>query len=414
MKRVVFLSAQSMNDALGAAGRAHQRLFEELGHRFIEIDFSKPTAQDLLGRTLAEGGIEFAYSVVGFGADFRATRSDGVEVNLWEASRTPYISLTGDSPAYFFQRHVMPSPWHACLYFFPEHLELRKRLAPSNAMYGIVPPIPFDHAEKRAIDFRRKESGRLLFLKNGNDPNKLVEAWRSGMPTATFLLIADLAGELAGALNGPLADDLDALVRERFLAKGWDVEGLINLRLFFVAQLDDYLRRVKSQFVADTIADFPVIIQGFNWEHMDFSGRKATYVKGGDYTHSRQQIIESLGTVDMSPNTQRAPHDRVLRSFGLHTLCITNRQSFIDQNVPEAATFSYEFVKEALVEKVAEAIQNPRRAVEAGMAASATFRKDRHPLQFAEFMVETAHHLRIAGGERPGGLPDFFVWPPTP
>jgi hypothetical protein len=402
-----------MNDALGAAGRAHRTLFEGLGYRFVEVNFAEPGAAELLNRTIQEQSIEFAYGVAGTGVDFRGTTADGKEVNLWEAIGVPFISLKGDSPAYYFARHVMPSTWHACLYFFPEHLDLRRRLPLTPALYGVVPPRPFDMVDKREIDFRKKENGKLLFLKNGNDPEKLVRSWREATPPATFIALTELAGELANGLNTEIGYDIDAFVTAYFLGKSWDISEFVNLRLFFVAQLDDYLRRIKSALVADTLADFPVEIHGFNWEHLDFSRRRATYVPGGDYTQSRDWIAESLGMVDMSPNTQRAPHDRVMRAFGLWTLALTNKQTFFKEQFANAELFTYSFDRENLREKVADVLANPKRYVELGLAVAEEFRRERRPEDFAQFMVDTAGHVRLGSGARPAGLQDFFVWPPV-
>jgi len=409
----VFISGRAMNDALGAAGRAHRKLYEELGYDFIELNFSQPDSQKLLEQTIRDQPIEFVYGVAGMGADTLGKSTDGKEVNLWEALRVPFISLKGDSPAYFFDRHVMSSPWHACLYYFPEHLALRMRFKPTTSLYGIVPPVPFGMTDKREIDFRKKETGRLLFLKNGNDPEKLVRIWRESMPAATFVALSELASDLAHGIATDMACDIDAYVTAYFLDCGWDISEFFNLRLFFVAQLDDYLRRIKSTMIADVIADFPVEIHGFNWEHFDFSGRRATFLPGGDYTQSREQIIDSLGLIDMSPNTQLAPHDRPMRAFGLCTLCVTNEQSFFRDNFENSAMFCYRFDKEHLREKVAEILNNPKRSVELGLDVAERFRENRRPQDFAQYMLDTASHVRLACSPRAAGLQDFFVWPPT-
>lgn len=402
-----------MNDALAAAGNLHRRLFESLGHDFVFVNFAEPGAQEHLNKTIHEGSIEFAYGTAGGGADIRGMSASGTELNLWEGLRVPFISLKGDSPAYYFDRHVMPSPWHACLYYFPEHLDLRRRLPQPPALSGLVPPVPFDMVDKHEIDFRKKEKGKLLFLKNGNDPEKLVQIWREAMPPATFVNLTDLAGQLVTGINTEIGYDIDALVTAYFLDKGWDIGAYVNFRLFFIAQLDDYLRRIKSAMVADVLADFPVVIQGFNWEHFDFSNRRATFVPGGDYTQSKQQIIESLGMVDMSPNTQRAPHDRAMRAFGLCTLCLTNEQRFFKEEFAKAESFSYRFEKESLASKVADVLDHPKRYVELGLEAADQFRQRRRPEDFAQFMIDTASHVRLGSGPRPSGLQDFFVWPPT-
>ena len=400
-----------MNDALGAYGRSHRPMYENLGHEFIEINFAQSGVKELLDRTIREQHIEFAYGLAGFGSEISGASPDGKELNLWEAIGVPYISLKGDSPAYFFVRHVMPSPWHACLYYYPEHLELRKRFPLTPALYGLVPPAPIDWTDKREIDFRKKANGKLLFLKNGNDPEKLVQIWQKAMPGATFIALAELASELASNVGADIGYDIDALVTAYFLAKGWDITEFINLRLFFVAQLDDYLRRIKSAIIADVLLDFPVEIHGYNWDHINFAGRRATFVPGGDYTQSKQEIIDSLGLVDMSPNTQQAPHDRPMRAFGLCTLCLTNEQRFFKEQFDNSEMFTYRFEKDDLRNKVADVLAHPKRYVDLGLDVAEQFRKDRQPHDFGQFMLDTASHIRLACGPRPAGLQDFFVWP---
>lgn len=408
---IVYLTAGSMNDALGAAGRAHRSLFENLGHDHVEVNLASPRAQELLDATIHGQPIEFSYGAVGFGADLRGRTADGRDVNLWEANQIPFISLNGDSPAYFFDRHVMPSPWHACLYCYPEHLELRQRLKPTRGIYGTVPPFPRDLTDRLDVDFRKKEQGTLLFLKNGNDPEKLVEAWRQAMPAEAFVALAGLASELANSVATELGCDIDAMVTSYFRSKGWDITECVNLRLFFIAQLDDYLRRIKSTMLAEILADFPVEIRGLNWEHVNFSGRRARYIRGGDYTKSRQEIVESLGIVDMSPNTQRLPHERPLRAFGLYTLCLTNEQAYFTDNFDESAAFSYRFIKEELREKFADVLGHPRRYVELGVAVAEQFRQRYKPEDFAQFMLDTANYVRLTCRGRTPGLQDFFIWP---
>jgi hypothetical protein len=402
-----------MNDALGSAGQAHRALFASLGHDLVVLDFERPETQQVLNHTIREQQVAFAYGGVGMGADLSGTTPDGKEVNFWEANRIPFLSLSGDSPAYFFDRHVMPGPWHAGLYWFPEHLELRRRFKPTQALYGAIPPFPMDFTSKREIDFRKKERGTLLFLKNGNDPEKLVSAWRESMPAEAFVMLAELASELAGSVATDVGCDIDAFVTAYFSSKGWDLSQYLIFRLFLVAQLDDYLRRIKSTLIAQTLADFPVQIRGFNWEHVDFSGKRAAYIPGGDYKQSRADIIDSLGLIDMSPNTQLAPHDRALRAFGLCTLCVTNEQQFFKEQFKNADMFCYRFDKDHLREKVADVLAHPKRYVELGLDVSEQFRQDRRPQDFAQYLLDTAGLIRVACGPRPASAAGFFVWPPT-
>ena len=413
MANVLFLSGNSMGDALGGSGRELRATFEDLGHQFIEIRLAEPDAFDVLNRAVAAGSIEFAFSHVGVGMELSAKTSDNREVNLWAATGIPFITFYGDSPAYFFDRHVLPGPGFAALYAFPEHLHFRKALPLRRGILGLTPLHLLDPTPKHEIDFRAKQSGNLLFLKNGNDPERLIQSWRDGLPLSTFGMLTDLAGELAGQIASRVDWDLDADVLGYFQAKGFDVEASTNLRLFFVAQLDDYLRRVKSTFIGETLREFPVQVYGQHWEHVDFSSGRATQVQGADYAASKELIRHSLGIVDMSPNTAMNPHDRPLRAFGLYTLCLTNQQQFFTKHFEQHAEFTYRFDRDSLRSTVADALAQPKRAVELGVEVADTFRSRFDQGAFGRTILDIATALRLATSPRPRDFPGYFAWPPT-
>ncbi len=402
-----------MGDALGAIGRSFRPFFEELGYEFLEIGLRNERFSDLLNQIVRDTPLEFAFSFAGMGADLAGALPDGGKVNLWEEWRIPFISLFGDTPAYFFDRHVLPTTLCAAMYAFPEHLEFRKKLPMVNGLLGVSPPGPLDCVSRSSIDFRRKESGRLLFLKNGNDPEGLVEQWRNFLPPATFLMLAELASDLAARMRDDQGSQIDATVTAYFADRGLHVKDAVNLRLFFVAQLDDYLRRIKSNLLAKVLMDFPVDMYGHNWEHLDFSGKKINFTPGGDYSRSTPMIRDSLGMIDMSPNTGLAPHERPLRAFGMYTLCLTNEQEFFRKNVALSGEFLFKFDDECVRSKVADVIAHPKRYVEVGLEAAETFRTDFPRLRFAERLVETAAALRLAHGDRTGELQPYFIWPPN-
>ena len=413
MTAIVFLSGKSMNDALGSSGRALASVFEPLGHSFIEIGLSRPDAFKFLDETINSKQIECVMSHVGMAADLPARTSDGRDVNCWVANRIPFISLYGDSPAYFFDRHVMEGPGFACLYAFPEHSAFRKVLPKRRGLIGNTPLRLMDDTLPTQINFRAKGSGKLLFLKNGNDPERLVQTWRNSLPLNVFLMLTDLSGALLSEIDKPTSVDLDSVVCAYFLHRGLDIDAMVSLRLFFVGQLDDYFRRVKSTLMAEVLKKFPVEIHGYNWEHVDFSGSRAKYVTGGDYTSSRQRIQDALALIDMSPNTEKGPHDRVLRALGLHTLCLTNEQSFFKQHFERWEDFTFRFDNESLEAKVADVLANPGRFVELGIENAATFRRKFDSEAFGRTMLDVAACLRLAAGSRPPGMQEFVVWPPA-
>lgn len=412
MNAVVFLIGETMGDALGASGRALRKSFEHLGFDFLEVNFANPDAIASLNRIIQERSIEFAYSFAGMCIDMNASTSEGKESNLWEVLRVPFITIHGDTPAYFFDRHVAPSSAFASLYAFEEHYEMRKRLPGARGLLGVVPPAVEDAVPKRDIDFGAKERGRLLFLKNGNDPGQLLDAWRECLSPAIFIMLTDLASELTSRLDSNLDNDIDAFVCAYFASKSWDIANLVKLRLFFIAQLDDYCRRVKSTMIVESLLEFPVEVHGFNWEHVDFSGKRATLVPNSDFNLSRSLIKDALGVIDMSPNTGKSPHDRPRRAFGSYTLCLTNEQQCLKDRCSRFMDFSFRFDAQSIGAKVADVLANPKRAIALGIEIAEEYRRGEEPHAVARYLQDTASILRLQCAPQFANLPNYFAWPP--
>jgi hypothetical protein len=146
---------------------------------------------------------------------------------------------------------------------------------------------------------------------------------------------------------------------------------------------------------------------------VNFSGKRATLVPSADYSKSKLLIMESLGLLDMSPNTGMAPHDRPMRAFGMYTLCLTNEQEYFKRQFEQHEAFSFRFEKESLQTKVADVLAHPQRYVEIGIQVAETFRKNCHPDTLGRFMLDTASSVRLACAPGFANLQSYFVWPPT-
>jgi hypothetical protein len=412
MSAIVFLTGQTMGDACGSSGRSLRTEFEELGYEFLEVDLTKPNPLVPLDEIIKSRRIEFAYSYVGVCNDLAATTSNGTTANLWEALGVPFVSLYGDSPAYFFDRHLVPGSGFASLYAFPEHCEVRKRLPGVRGALGTLPAVAVEPVAKSALNFPAKQQGKIVFLKNGNDPNRLLAQWREDLSETQFLMMMDLAGELAVKLHTQLPNDIDLLVCSYFLDKGLDIDALLNLRVFFVAQLDDYCRRLKSTLIAESLLDLPIEVHGFNWEHVNFANRRARLVPIADYDASRTLIRDALAVIDMSPNTEIVPHDRCRRSIGSYTLCLTNAQECF-KRFRRFSEFSYQFEKESLRHLVSEVLAHPNRYVDLGVEIAEAYRGDEVPNATAQRMLDAAAAIRLERSPRFGGLQNYFGWPVT-
>ncbi len=237
--------------------------------------------------------------------------------------------------------------------------------------------------------------------------------WRQILSEAQFLMLMDLAGELATQLRTDLGNDIDALVCTYFKGKGLDVDALLNLRVFLVAQLDDYYRRLKSTLIVESLLDLPIEVHGFNWDHVDFSNRRAKLIPSADYNASRQLIAEALGVIDMSPNTGAALHDRCRRAFGSYTLCVTNEQECIRRRFEQYSDFTYQFDKEILQHRISTVLADPKRYVDLGIELAETYRRDEVPNATAQCIADAASAIRLERASRFPGLQNYFSWPVT-
>lgn len=413
MEKVVFLSGTTRGATLEGIGRSLARGFAEFDLECVEI--SLLDTENLLRRirSIAFDQVKLVYSWVSMGMDLRMTGQNGREFNLWKELRVPFVSFHGDSPAYFFDRHIAPSENFVTLYGFDEHLELRRRLPAQVGMVGGLEPIVLDEIPRESVDFEAKKGGTLLFLKNGKDPERLKRFWKSCLDGFLLTAMLEMAAHLEQHLNDGVCDQIDDVVMEYFRARDFDIEAVLKTRLFFVAQLDDYIRAVKCTLMAKALREFPVEIRGNDWGHVNFSHGRATYIDECDYAKSIGLIRSSLGMIDMSPNTHSKAHDRISRAYGSHSLCLTNRQRFLE-GLPNAERFIFEFTKESIQERVADLLAHREEALEMG-AETATAYRERHPArQLVQRMLDCAALARLNQlTRRPEGSQEFFAWPPV-
>ena len=412
MDTVVFLSGATRGGTLEGIGRSFGAGFTTLGLRFVEVSLLDQARFLQTMRMLNFQEVRLVFSWVSMGMELVLNRPDGTTFNPWQEMGIPFISIHGDSPAYFFDRHVVRDSRFISLYCYEEHCKLRRRLPLIRGPLETLWPIVLDEVLIEEIDFKAKRHGKLLFLKNGKDPAWIRRSWATFLEPFLLRAIMELASELEHHLDDPVVQQIDDLVTGYFTQRDFDIGPLLKLRLLFIAQLDDYVRAVKSTMMAEALMDFPVEIRGNNWSYLDFSGKRAQCIDECDYLQSVGLIRRSLGTIDTSPNTSSRPHDRPMRAYGAHTLCLTNQQHF-QQQLPHGETLSFNYSRENLQEKVAALLANKEAAIEMGIGVAAAYRKQHPPEQLCQKMLDCAALTRLNHlPQRPAGMQDFVVWPP--
>jgi len=266
--------------------------------------------------------------------------------------------------------------------------------------------------ERSKVDTKLRKAGELVFLKNGNSPQSLRNLWQSQLSP----MIADVALAMSDAILHiglkPGRLDIGEFVAD-FLRGHCDLHAPpSNLVMFFSAQMDDYLRRIKSTLIAEALLDLPVIVQGSFWSHVDFTGKRARWRKGQRADVSQRELAQWLGVIDMSANVDTWPHDRVQRAAGAYSLVLTNRQSWLSDSFPEFADLTFEFDLDSIRDRVSHVIANPDRYLDLAVSFGESFRAIHSREAFSRATVKIAELAALVGNERKPVLQDFYIWPP--
>ncbi len=411
---VLAFSGASGNDAIQGLILEISSALEQRGLATLHVHVTSDQAELAHAvELMQQGAVKFAVTWLGFLQELQVSVDGGARtVNAWDFFGVPLVKIHGDIPAYFSDRHRDVPRCSANLYMAPEFMRFRRDWMPdARSLAAVLPPWPIGSIARDTVDVHRRERGTLVFLKNGNAPADLVDRWRATLPPAVSAMLLMLAEELRpAALAGGRFDVGDAIARV-ISNLGVDPASINSQMLFLAAQMDDYLRRVKSEMIARALLDFPVVIQGDAWGHVDFAGRRATHRAGRSFFDSKAIFAEELGVIDMSPNIDEAPHDRVQRAAGAYALVLTNRQTWLAESLPQFNDMQFEFRPDSIGATVDAALSYPRQSVERGIAFGEAFRQ-RYPVaDYAATIVRCAEMVRIA---TPGAQPRpqaYFMWP---
>ncbi len=411
-KIVLALSGGGANNAIQGMIEEYTNPLQDLGLSVVNVKM-EPAELQYAVEQIAADKVAFALTWLGIGQDVPVVLGpERARSNVWEAFRVPLLKLHGDSPAYFVDRHSDVPRTSVNLYAASEFVHFRRRWLPqAKALTAVVPPMPLAPIDRSKIDLSIRRKGKLVFLKNGNSPTQLRQLWRDRLPKSVATLVEDMAEAIVaiGLRPGPL--HIGDLIADFLVAHGIQPESTGDLMLFFTAQIDDYLRREKSQMIAEALLDLPVIIQGSLWEQVDFGGRRAKLVPGQDFESSRRVFSDELGIIDMSPNLDSGPHERVMRAAGSYACVLTNRQGWLTAALGEFEDLTFEFNPDSIRAKASDAISHPDRFLDLGVAFGERFREVYTRQAYANCIVDLAELAALRCGAEKPVIQPFFVWP---
>jgi tetratricopeptide (TPR) repeat protein len=395
---VIVLSTVGENDAINVIMTAIAGHCRRIGYLVEYFDMSKHNSEDSARfmATLSSGRTKFCLTYLGVGQDLEVGNAGGITRNLWEHFEVPLVKIHGDSPAHYFERHK-DKPGNAInVYFCEEFIDLHEEIFGHGQCISILsdPCLIYDFSEEE-IDFSARRKGTLYFLKNGADPAKLQAVWREKMPREIGRQLLSLASEVLSASLKPGKLRLQDTIKSYLASQRIDIRDDGRLLCFYIAQMDDYVRRVKANMVVQALLKCPVVIQGANWGHLDMS-RAVAKVMPAQNAETNALIYRSqLGVIDMSPNMDVGCHDRMVRAAGTYSFALTNRCSWLENLFPELNDVGYSFDQEYIRGAVNDALRQPERCIELGREYGRRFRIRYRTEDFVAKLATVAEMTRL-------------------
>jgi hypothetical protein len=348
---------------------------------------------------------------LGIGQELEIDTIEKERRNLWEFFNIPLLKLHGDIPAYFLERH-QDKPRNAInIYPCEEFLEFHQAALPNGMCASIIcDPWLISDIPEEGIDFSAREKGKLYFIKNGGNPAALQTLWTSRLPSELSRQLRALSQEVLAPGLAPGKLNLHLLVSDFLAEQKIDIRRDGQMLGFYVAQMDDYLRRVKSTLLAQALLACRVVIQGARWDHLDTKGAVATLAPPQDFEATEALYQTQLGIIDMSPNVDTCCHDRMMRAAGTYSFALTNQSSWLNNLLPALNDAAFCFHPDHIRGAVNDALKDPVGCVELGRQYGRAFRERYDPQDFVTRLSVVAEMVRLRHATTKTPLQPHMMW----
>lgn len=303
--------------------------------------------------------IALCLSFSGFGVELGDTSGAG---NLWQRLKIPMLSFMLDHPAYYLARHKTPTPAIMRVYpnrdfleFHRDHVRspYRTTYLPFGAMtYGKQP----QRREPRA-----GETPLIIFPKTGCDPKTIRDPWKF-LPRIMQKVINESIDHYWGqtARSGPVSPSVLAAAD----ANGIELRNDLVLFTFFIAQVDDYIRKSKVDILAQKLLPLPVKIYGDGLGYLDTGKARAEILPSVDYDRLIEIFRQSLAIISMNQNIDDECHDRPYSALGTGALAISDINPWWEKNYPALMPYSYDFRERSVTAAVEKVLADPMAAAD--------------------------------------------------
>ncbi len=355
------LGGTSAYNSIGHFNQECARVIRSTGLDVVFLNLDAPEEFNaVLQKTLADypERIAFAISFSGFGVEIGNTSGNG---NVWQRLRIPMLSFMLDHPAYYLSRHNAPTPAVMRIYPNRDFLEFHRDHVRSPYRTAYVPFGAMTYGkEPRRREPKQGETPLIIFPKSGCDPQSLREPWKF-LPRIMQRVINESIDHYWGQCrSGSVSHSVLAVAD----SVGIELRNDLTLFTFFIAQVDDYIRKSKVDILVRKLLSLPIKIYGDGLGYLDATGAKAEMLPPVNYERLIELYDQSLAIISMNQNIDDECHDRPYSALGMGAMPITDINPWWQKNYPALMPYSYDFRDRSIAGAVEMVLSNPTATAE--------------------------------------------------
>ncbi|MBC5754428.1 glycosyltransferase family 1 protein [Roseburia sp. BX0805] len=283
----------------------------------------------------------------------------------------PFYNYLVDHPFYHHPGLSVPLKNYHVLCLDENHVAYAKKYYPHLESVSLLPlgatkalvPVPVE---------QKKES--VLFIGTYNcaadvyrEMEELPQGLKADDKALIDIMLADPAISQEEAFRSLLAGRGEELTDAEFA-----------FRMNRMYHVDRYLRNYYREEAIRTLVrhHIPVTVLGNNWEQLkEQESRYFTIQPPVDFSMTFQKIAEYEVLLNVSPLFKAGVHDRVFAAMANQTVCLTDRNGYMERNFKDGGNISLFSLKhmEELPDMAEEFLSNPTRRQEVTAAAQMEF-----------------------------------------
>ena len=326
-KVIVAFVGQNENGILRHLSRNLMNLLKPFGFEGKVVDLADPAWPGQF-ESLFKDGIEMAWGHAGVGAKLEIEGQ-----SLWDRAKIPFISVLADPPSWCPTNHCSASDYVVNAYLYPEWLQVQRRFIKARQASTLVQGGLVPNPHRDDVPWAKRPR-RMAYVKTGADAEQRRAGWFQ-MPARWRSVMEDAAAEALSRPTGDITDLVVAAAESHNLVPEQRTELIFAL----MAEVDNYVRDIRSTAMATALLDLPVDIYGRGWDHVRNGATQARFHPAFDADGLPRMYAETQFMLNTTPNFSSGVHERVAYAMDARCCVVSDENAYMQKEFAAIPTF---------------------------------------------------------------------------